>query len=72
MDIMDSQWMCQKIFGLNHSKPMVEPIKQTLCQLCRRLNRGFCHLNLWEFGVAKPEIGRVCRKMDANFAAWAF
>jgi hypothetical protein len=71
MDIMDSQWMCQKIFGLDHSKPIMDPTKQTLCQLFRRFNRGFSQLNLWELGVAQPKIVRVCREMDANSAAFA-
>ena len=57
--------MCQKNFGVDGSKPMLEPVKQTLCQLFKGLNDEFCDLN----GDGKPDL-YVCNDFQSPDRIW--
>lgn len=70
MDIMDSQWMCQKNFGVDGSKPKLEPVKQTLCQLLKGLNDEFCDLNGGISLISEVEHPALCPLAVGNFAVF--
>jgi len=60
--------MCQKIFGFDNSKPVQQPIKQSLCQLFYAPNYRFGCFHDGKFRVEEPQNGRMGPVKDGNFA----
>jgi hypothetical protein len=81
MDIMDSQWMCQKIFGVDNSKPMCNLLSNPCASFFTPSILGFAipvSENLWfenqktaAFAAQKMDISRLVSPVIAVWQTFA-